>query len=76
MSQTQQQIKWRPVLGQMNEEDVKGLGITTIEGRTYHCIAPFGRPMILQREKGVGWSMMSKAVHERAAAGAGLRRWS
>jgi hypothetical protein len=76
MSQTTDQIKWTPVLGHMNEEDVKGLGIHMLEGRTYHSLAPFGVPLILQRERGAGWSVMSKAVQERAFIGTNLRRWS
>ncbi len=76
MTETATPVKWTPVLGLMIEEDIVGLGFAMEKDRSYHCIAPFGHPLILQRQKGVGWSVMPKAVQERAFAGTGLRRWS
>jgi len=66
-------IKWKPVAGQMTDDETRTLGVDPLKGRSYHALWFFRRPLIVQNERGVGWSTMSKAVQGRALASVGLK---
>lgn len=73
MSDAVDQIRWKPMRGFMNPDEARTLGISPIQGRDYMAMWFFNRPLIVQRDPGIGITTMSKAVQERALVSCGLR---
>jgi hypothetical protein len=71
MSQTETASKWKPMTGQMNEAEFRALGIKQEQRATYWAFWFFGRPLIVQQEKGAVLSMAPE-VQERALAACGF----
>ncbi len=67
---------WYPMAGQIPESEAQKLGIVQVVGHTFHAIWPFGRPLILQRERAQGWSIMPETVQKLAFAGFNFHRGS